>query len=127
MPLTVWPRNALNSVAANTSVSSTSSMPKRMSGLSEPKRSMASCQVICGISPTSAPATAPAQARIASDTNASTSSCPTKLASTSSCMNSNWRSARRSSSRRQRAIWKYRSMPPTMQSCLNSCGLCGRA
>ena len=37
---------ALNSVAANTAVSSTSSNPKRRSGLSVPNRSMASCQVI---------------------------------------------------------------------------------
>ena len=40
MPLMHDALNALNSVSANTSVSSTSSMPKRTSGLSEPKRSM---------------------------------------------------------------------------------------
>ncbi len=34
------------------------------------------------------------------------SSCSTKLISRSSCVNSGWRSARRSSSRKQRAIWK---------------------
>ncbi len=41
--------NALNSVPAKASVSSTSSMPKRRSGLSTPKRSIASCQVIRSI------------------------------------------------------------------------------
>ena len=41
--------NALNSVAANTSVSSMSSIPKRKSGLSLPKRFIASCHVICSI------------------------------------------------------------------------------
>ena len=39
-------------------------------------------------------------------TKASTSSWPTNEHSMSSWVNSNWRSARRSSSRRQRAIWK---------------------
>ena len=43
------PANALNSVAAKTSVSSTSSRPKRRSGLSTPKRFIASCHVIRSI------------------------------------------------------------------------------
>ena len=50
MPLTHGAWKALNSVAAKTSVSSTSSRPKRTSGLSDPKRSCASCQVMRPIS-----------------------------------------------------------------------------
>ena len=38
-----------------------------------------------------------------------TSSISTNDISRSSCVNSGWRSARRSSSRRQLAIWKYLS------------------
>ena len=48
MPLTHGALKALNSVAAKTSVSSTSSRPKRTSGLSEPNRSCASCHVMRG-------------------------------------------------------------------------------
>ncbi len=29
--------------------------------------------------------------------------------------------------RKQRTIWKYRSYPATISSCLNVCGLCGKA
>ena len=42
-------------------------------------------------------------------------------------MNSNWRSARRSSSRKQRAIWKYFSKPDIIRICLKSWGDCGSA
>ena len=51
------------------------------------------------------PVTASAASSTDSEMAASTSSWSTKLISASSCMNSYWRSARRSSSRRQRAIW----------------------
>ena len=37
------------------------------------------------------------------------------------------RSARASSSRKHGAIWKYRSKPDTISSCLNCCGACGSA
>ena len=47
--------------------------------------------------------------------------------SMSTCVNSGWRSARRSSSRKQRAIWKYLSMPATIRICLKICGDCGSA
>ena len=50
-----------------------------------------------------------------------------KLISRSICVNSGWRSARRSSSRKQRTIWKYLSKPEIMRICLNSCGDCGSA
>ena len=69
------PANALNSVPANTSVSSTSSMPKRRSGLSTPKRSIASCHVIRSIGRAARPSTASAAASTASEIAASTSSC----------------------------------------------------
>ena len=46
---------------------------------------------------------------IALSTTSCTSRALTNDASRSICVNSGWRSARRSSSRKQRAIWKYRS------------------
>ena len=45
-------------------------MPKRMSGLSEPYRSMASCQVMRSISPGRSPVTASVASATTSDTNA---------------------------------------------------------
>ena len=42
------------------------------------------------------------------------SSCWTKDISTSIWVNSGWRSRRRSSSRKQRTIWKYLSKPAIM-------------
>ena len=47
--------------------------------------------------------------------------------SRSICVNSGWRSARKSSSRKQRTIWKYLSKPLTIRSCLKICGDCGSA
>ena len=41
-------------------------------------------------------------------------------------VNSGCRSARRSSSRKQRTIWKYLSNPEIIRICLNSCGDCGK-
>jgi hypothetical protein len=58
-----------------------------------------------GISGTGSPVITSAAARTAVLITARTSSPSAKLISASSCMNSNCRSARRSSSRRQRAIW----------------------
>ena len=80
-------------------------MPKRRSGLSVPKRSRASFQVIVTIAGGRSPLAANVASMTASLTKSRTSSWPTKEASMSSWVNSNWRSARRSSSRRQRAIW----------------------
>ena len=65
---------ALNSVPAKASVSSTSSMPKRRSGLSTPKRSIASCQVIRSMVGGRSPVAASAPASTASEIAASTSS-----------------------------------------------------
>ena len=81
-------------------------MPKRRSGLSVPKRSSASAQVMRSIGGGRSPVAASAASSTASDTKAITSSWVAKEHSMSSWVNSNWRSARRSSSRRQRAIWK---------------------
>ncbi len=50
-----------------------------------------------------------------------------KLISMSIWVNSGCRSARKSSSRKQRASCQYRSMPPTISSCLNSWGDWGSA
>ena len=60
MPFTQGAWNARNSVSANTPVNSTSSIPNRMSGLSVPKRSIASSHDIRGISPGRSPVTASA-------------------------------------------------------------------
>lgn len=97
--------NALNPVPANTAVSSTSSIPKRRSGLSDPKRFIASCHVMRSIGGGVVPVAARAAAITAREIASSTSSLSTKLISASSCVNSYCRSARRSSSRKQRAIW----------------------
>ncbi len=98
-----------------------------MSGLSTPNRSIDSCHVMRRNAGARSPRTDSTAVCTASVTTAITSSASAKLISMSYCMNSNWRSARGSSSRRHRAIWKYRSKPPTISSCLNSCGLCGKA
>ena len=55
------------------------------------------------------------------------SSRSTNDTSTSTWVNSIWRSARRSSSRKQRAIWKYFSTPATIRICLNCWGDCESA
>jgi hypothetical protein len=51
----------------------------------------------------------------------------TKLISMSIWVNSGCLSPRASSSRKQRAIWKYLSKPDTMRICLKSCGDWGSA
>ena len=83
-------------------------MPKRTSGLSTPKRSMASCHVRRGNGVVMAPRKPLADhaEEMARSSTAKTSSSSTKDISRSSWVNSGWRSARRSSSRMQRAIWK---------------------
>ena len=99
------PEKALNSVEANSCVSSTNSIPNRRSGLSTPKRSIASRHVMRSIVGGFSPVTASAAAVTARPMNSRTSSCETKDISASSCMNSYWRSARKSSSRKHFAIW----------------------
>ena len=96
---------ALTSVRSKTGVRSTSSMPKRRSGLSVPKRSSASAHVMRSIGGGRSPVAASAASSTTSATKPITSSWLAKEHSMSSCVNSNCRSARRSSSRRQRAIW----------------------
>ena len=68
MAFTQGAPNALTSVPAKSSERSTSSMPKRRSGLSDPYRSTASAQVIRGTGPGRSPVTASAASRTASDT-----------------------------------------------------------
>ena len=80
-------------------------MPKRRSGRSVPKRAIASSWEIRGIgSSTSMPAT-PSTWAISRSLASITSSTSTNDISMSSWVKSGWRSARRSSSRKQRAIW----------------------
>jgi hypothetical protein len=106
-PASTAPRKTLNSDAFAHSSTPTSSSPNRMSGLSTPKRSIASLQAMrgngVGSSTWSASRNVSASARSQA---AKTSSSSTKDISMSSCVNSGWRSARRSSSRKQRATWK---------------------
>ncbi len=80
-------------------------MPKRMSGRSVPKRRTASAWVMRG---KGAVTSTPAAAKDSTSTRSIRSwisAGSTKEASTSSWVNSGWRSARRSSSRKQRTIW----------------------
>ena len=99
-------RNGANVVAANAGVSSWISIPKRRSGLSEPYLPIASLYGIRGSgSGTSTPISAKA-ALITGSIRPKTMSGVANEISTSTWVNSGWRSARRSSSRKQRAIWK---------------------
>ena len=78
-----------------------------MSGLSEPYLSMASYQLILGSgSGISTPRALRNICLIIPSNMPSTSSCSTKLISQSIWVNSGWRSARRSSSRKHLTIWK---------------------
>ncbi len=93
-------------LVANTSVRSQSSSVIRVSGLSDPKRSIASRYVMRRNGRSRATPPASAQPRtVTSSSTARTSSTPTKDISRSTWVNSSWRSARSSSSRKQRAIW----------------------
>ncbi len=90
-------------------------MPKRRSGLSLPYLAIDSSKGMRrngrGIS---IPSTS-FQSRTTSPSMTSKMSfCSTKLISTSIWVNSGCRSTRRSSSRKQRTIWKYRSNPAIM-------------
>ena len=97
-------------------------------GLSAPYRVMASFQVTRRKGrESSIPFTSFMTAARRRSVTPCTSSSSTKLISRSIWVNSGWRSARRSSSRKHRAIWKYFSTPPTIRSCLYCWGLWGRA
>ena len=72
------------------------------------------------------PATSQTRCTSGSITSKMRSCCGNDI-SRSICVNSGWRSARRSSSRKQRTIWKYFSKPLTISSCLKICGDCGSA
>ena len=104
-PPSTTERNTPNSVRPAASVQSRISMPNRRSGRSVPKRRMASAYAMRGNGVgRSIPASAKHATRTAS-VRSSMSPGSTKEASTSNCVNSGCRSARRSSSRKQRAIW----------------------
>ena len=92
---------------AHRSVTSTNSRPNRTSGLSLPNRPIDSRNVSRGNgSLSSTPRHSRHMAANRPSTAAKTSFSVTKLISRSICVCSGWRSARRSSSRRQRASWK---------------------
>ena len=121
-------RNTLNLLSLKSVVKSTNSIPNRVSGLSTPNRSIASMYGIRGngvgiFSPRAASQTCASKPSI----NAYISSRSMKLISKSICVNSGCRSARKSSSRKHFANWKYRSTPATINICLNCCGDCGNA
>ena len=73
------------------------------------------------------PSTSRHRETTSSSTTPNTSSCETNDISRSIWVNSGWRSSLRSSSRKHLTIWKYRSNPATMNSCLKSCGLSASA
>ena len=123
MPLTIPPA-ATASASSGTPpppcsftrpVRTTCSMPKRRSGLSLPYLSIDSSKGMRrkgrGIS---TPSTSFQSLTMSPSMTSKTSFCSTKLISTSICVNSGCRSRRRSSSRKQRTIWKYRSKPAIM-------------
>ena len=97
--------NTLKPVSLTMSVMSCSSMPKRVSGRSLPKRSMASEYCMRCSGKTCSTPTASSTSAITPSIMSMTSSPCTKLISMSTWVNSGWRSARRSSSRKHRAIW----------------------
>mmetsp|Transcript_40395 Transcript_40395/g.116086 ORF Transcript_40395/g.116086 Transcript_40395/m.116086 type:complete len:286 (+) Transcript_40395:622-1479(+) len=108
-------------------VMSTSSMLYRRSGLSMPNLSMASLNSMRWKGGNSWPTTALKICRIMPSKRFRMSSCVMKDISQSICVNSGWRSARSSSSRKHLTIWKYRSIPATISNCLKVCGDCGKA
>ena len=106
-PRSTASRKARKPLAAKASVRSASSSRTRVSGLSLPKRAMHSAQERRGKGRgSSIPAASRAPRTVSSSSTASTSSTPTKDISRSTWVNSNWRSARCASSRKQRLIWK---------------------
>src|SRR5579859_5095602 len=111
---------------ANASTPSFFSCSLRKSNLSAPNFLIASSYEKTGnCSFWSLPPTALTEFFTSSSTVSITSSRSTKLISKSSCVNSKPRSARKSSSRMQRANWKYFSTPAVINNCLYCCGLCG--
>ena len=109
-PFSRAPVNTPKPQSFTTSETSQSSIPKRVSGLSEPNLSIASCQGIRlnGIS-TSTLTTSLKRCFNSLSFTSITSSISTNESSISACVNSGCLSARRSSSRKHRAIWKYLS------------------
>ena len=120
--------NTLNPLSFTMSEISLSSSPKRVSGLSEPYLFIASSYgTRLSGSCTSRPSVSFRSVFMKPSLTAMTSSSSTNDISRSICVNSGCLSARRSSSRKQRAICMYLSKPASIKSCLNCCGLCGKA
>ncbi len=114
--------------SATSLVRSTCFIPKRRSGLSLPYSRIDCSYGMRGNGRAiSTPRTSRHSAVTSSSTTVNTSSCETKDISRSIWVNSGWRSSLGSSSRKHFTIWKYRSNPATMKSCLNSCGLSASA
>ena len=97
--------NTAKSLVRARRVRSANFIPKRISGLSQPYCSIASCHVIRGNAGISIPLISLKRWRIISSKIPSTSSRSTNDISQSIWVNSGWRSARRSSSRKHFTIW----------------------
>ena len=98
------PWNTLKSTSFTISATSTISNGLRKSGLSEPKRRIASCQVITGNLPKSTPIISCHKPCTIRSIISRTSGAVKKEVSTSIWVNSGWRSARKSSSRKHFTI-----------------------
>jgi len=97
--------NTLNSTRFISSVSSVNSSFTRRSGLSEPYLNIASAYVMVGNTGRSMSAALRNTLRIMPSNISRISSSARKEVSMSICVNSGWRSARRSSSRKHFTIW----------------------
>ncbi|MCY1228614.1 hypothetical protein D9M72_409390 [compost metagenome] len=96
----------MKSTSFITSVSSVNSSLTRRSGLSEPKRAMASRNSITGKVASRSTSMAFLNTVRIMSSNRSRISCSVRNeVSQSICVNSGWRSARRSSSRKHLVIW----------------------
>ncbi len=102
-------------------------IPNLMSGLSFPYKRIASSYNILGNSLISTPFTSFNKWRVKPSKAFNISSCSTNAISQSICVNSGCLSARKSSSLKHFTIWKYLSMPPTINNCLNIWGDWGSA
>src|ERR671915_1707792 len=121
-PPSTAPPKTLNCDPRKTSVRSTISTPSRRSGRSDPYLSITSSYVTRSSGVWISIPPAARNAWISGSQSDITSSSSTNAISTSSWVNSGWRSARKSSSRKQRGIWKERPRPPTNRCCLKSWG-----
>ena len=132
--LTDWPSvlagplNTTKSISLTMSDTSFNSIPKRISGLSEPNLSIASLHVILlRGSSTLTPKMSLKILAISLSVTSITSSASTKDISKSTWVNSGCLSALKSSSLKHLAICIYLSKPAHISICLNNWGDCGSA